>query len=99
MAKNLTDYNKLDDKEKQEYEASIKQFYKILITATFIFYVFPFIVVASCGKQEKLALLILEFLLYNIFTLFSFMANFLHAKNHGFKIIVPIGIAVFFIPV
>ena len=99
MAKNINDFNKLNDKEKQEYEASIRQFYKILIVATFFFYLIPFIIILACGKNGKVAALILEFLLFNIFTLFSFIANFLHSKIHGFKIMVPLGISIYFIPV
>lgn len=95
MGKLLTDYNSLSDKEKKEYEKSIKQLYITLGIATVLFYVLPYILIYFGGKVG-------EFILYltiiNVFTVFSFLAGFMHGRKYDFQIIIPASIAIFFIP-
>lgn len=95
MGKILTDYNNLNDKEKKEYEKSIKQLYITLGIATVLFYVLPYILLFFGGKVGQL---LLYLTIINVFTVFSFLAGFMHARKYDFQIIVPAAISIFFIP-
>ena len=91
---NLSDYNKMSNKEKEEYEASIKKLYVILGVGTIFFYIIPYATMFT----GALINVIMPMLVYNVNTLYAFMACFLHARKHNFKIWVPSAIALFFVP-
>lgn len=95
MAKLLTNYNNLSDKEKKEYEKQIKQLYVILGIATVLFYVLPFIFLFFGGKVGQMFLYLS---IINVFTVFSFLAGFMHARKYDFQMIVPSAVAIYFIP-
>lgn len=95
MGKILADYNNLSDKEKKEYEKSMKQLYITLGIATVLFYVLPYILIYFGGKIGEL---VLYLTIINVFTVFSFLAGFMHARKYDFQIIVPAAVAIFFVP-
>lgn len=91
---NLSDYNKMNNKEKEEYEGSIKKLYLIMGIGTIFFYVIPF----AAMFAGRWYVIILQMMTININTLYAFMACFLHSRKYGFKIWVPAAIAIFYIP-
>lgn len=95
MARLLTDYSKLDNKEKKEYEASLKLLYILLGIATVLFYVLP---VLFGMLPQEIRSTIIYLTMVNVYTAYSFIAGMVHARKHGFGIFVPISIAIFFIP-
>lgn len=95
MTKLLTNYNNLSDKEKKEYEKQLKQLYIILGIATILFYILPFILIYFGGEIGKL---ILYLSIINVFTVFCFLAGFMHARKYDFQIIVPSAVAIYFAP-
>lgn len=95
MTKLLTNYNNLSDKEKKEYEKQLKQLYIILGIATVLFYVLPFILIYFGGKIGGI---LLYLTIINVFTVFSFLAGFMHARKYDFQLIIPSAVAIYFLP-
>ncbi|MBQ3583236.1 MAG: hypothetical protein IJA27_00820 [Lachnospiraceae bacterium] len=94
MGKILVDYNNLSDKEKKEYQNEVKQLYITLGIATLLFYVVPFLLMFL----GELGTLIMYATIINVYTVFSFMAGFMHSRKYDFHIIVPAAVSIFFIP-
>ena len=94
MAKNLADYNKLNNKEKKEYEDSIKKMYVIMGVATVFFYIIPFLIVLT----GELAKAFLPMMLFMVNPLFVYMSCFLHSRRFKFNILIPAALGIFFVP-
>lgn len=91
---NLSDYNKMSNKEKEEYEGSIKKLYAILGVGTIFFYVIPF----AAMFTGKWYVIILQMMTINVNTIYAFLAGFFHSRKYNFKIWVPIAVSLFFVP-
>lgn len=91
---NLSEYNKMGSKEKEEYEAGIKKLYIILGVGTIFFYIIPYLALFT-GTWIKI---IMQMLVVMINPIYVFMSCFFHTRKHNFKIWVPGAIALFFVP-
>lgn len=91
---NISDYNKMNNKEREEYEGSIKKLYVILGVGTIFFYIIPYAALFA-GKWSKIIMLML---VPNVNTIYAFISCFFHARKYNFKIWVPGAIALFFVP-
>lgn len=94
MANLLTNYNNLSDKEKKEYEASVKQLYITMAVAIFLYYLLPFIL-PFFGETGRL---INMFAFFGVYPVFVFIASFLHAKKYDFQILIPSALSIFYLP-
>lgn len=74
---NLSDYNKMSNKEKEEYEGSIKKLYAILGVGTIFFYVIPF----AAMFTGKWYVIILQMMTINVNTIYAFLAGFFHSRK------------------
>lgn len=94
MAKLLVNYEKLNENEKKEYEASLKMLYVLLGIATVLYYVLPFVF----SMIRELGTLLIYLTIMNVYTAFCFIAGMIHAKKFGFGIFVPVAISIYFVP-
>ena len=94
MTKLFADYSRLSDKEKKQYEGMLKQMYTLLGIATVLFYVLPYLFKFLGG----LGSILLYLTIANVYTVFSFIAGLLNSKKYGFNLVVPLGLAIFFLP-
>ncbi len=94
MTKLFTDYSKLNDKEKKQYEGMLKQTYTLLGVATLLFYVLPYLFWFVGGLGKVLMYLTIA----NVYTVFCFIAGLLNSKKYGFSVLIPLGIGIFYLP-
>lgn len=100
MGRNVTDFSKLEqDKQIKEYQKFVKSVYIILGIGTIFYYVIPF----AAGyyftpNSAVFSKIIIPMLLINVNTIYSFLSCFLNSGKYGFKIIVPLAVAAYFIP-
>lgn len=91
---NLSEYNKMNNKEKEEYEAGIKKLYIILGVGTIFFYIIPYISMFT-GIWINIIMLML---VVGVNPIYVFIACLFHSRKHSFKIWVPGAIALYFVP-
>lgn len=91
---NLSEYNKMSNKDKEEYEAGIKKLYIILGVGTIFFYIIPYISMFT-GIWINI---IMPMLVVGFNPIYAFISCFFHARKHNFKIWVPSAIALYFVP-
>ena len=90
----FTDYNSLSDKEKKLYVQAVKFMYITMAIAILLFYVMPF----GLGFGGKIGYAVLELSYISIYPVFVFAVGFFYCKKFGFHIIVPAGLALFYLP-
>lgn len=96
MGKMLTNYNNLStNKEKEKYDASMKQLMIILTVGVAFYYILPIIFMLMFGNKTHSLYI---YLMFDINPVFVFGACFLHGKNHGFKWFTPVATGLMFIP-
>lgn len=91
---NLSEYNKMSNKDKEEYEAGIKKLYVILGVGTIFFYIIPYISMFT-GIWINIIMLML---VVGVNPIYVFIACLFHSRKHSFKIWVPASIALYFVP-
>lgn len=91
----FVDYSGMSEKEKKEYELSLKYLYTALGFGILLYYILPYIMLGFGGNTGK-TLYGISFM--SIYPVFIFIASFLHARKFGFKVIIPSVLAIFFIP-
>lgn len=90
----FSDYNSLSEKEKKLYAQAVKFLYITIAIAVLLFYVMPF----GLGFGGNIGYAILELSYISIYPVFVFGAGFLYCKKFGFHIIIPAGLALFYLP-
>ncbi|MBQ3543786.1 MAG: hypothetical protein IJA34_02175 [Lachnospiraceae bacterium] len=90
----FSDYNSLSEKEKKLYAQAVKFLYITIAIAILLFYVMPF----GLGFGGKFGYAVLELSYISVYPVFVFGAGFFYCKKFGFHIIVPVGLAIFYLP-
>ena len=90
----FSDYNSLSEKEKKLYAQAVKFLYITIAIAILLFYVMPF----GLGFCGKIGYAVLELSYISVYPVFVFGAGFLYCKKFGFHIIIPAGLALFYLP-
>ena len=90
----FTDYNSLSDREKKLYTQAVKFLYIAMAIAVLLFYVMPF----GLGFGGNIGYAVLELSYISVYPVFVFGAGFLYCKKFGFHIIIPAGLALFYLP-
>lgn len=90
----FTDYNSLSDKDKKLYAQAVKFLYITMAIAILLFYVMPF----GLGFGGKVGYAVLELSYISVYPVFVFGAGFMYCKKFGFHIIIPAGLALFYLP-
>lgn len=90
----FSNYNTLSEKEKKQYVQAVKFLYMTMAIAVLLFYVMPF----GLGFGGKIGYAVLELSYISIYPVFVFGAGFLYCKKFGFNIIIPAGLAIFYLP-
>lgn len=89
------DYSTMSEKERKEYELSLKYLYTAMAFGILFYYVMPYILLGFGGEVGKT---LYGYSFMSIYPVFIFVASFLHARKFGFQVIIPAALAIFFLP-
>lgn len=90
----FSDYNSLSEKDKKLYAQAVKFIYITMAIAILLFYIMPF----GLGFGGNVGYAVLELSYISIYPVFVFGAGFFYCKKFGFHIIIPAGLALFYLP-